>query len=91
MYVYDIGFTAVATLTLRISDEANAALDALAAATERSKSFLALRAIDEYIRLNAWQVEAIQAGVDDADAGRLVSHEAVKQRWLSQAESGEER
>jgi len=90
MHVHDIGFTEMATLTLRISDEANAALDALAAATERSKSFLALRAIDEYIRLNAWQVEAIQAGVDDADAGRLVSHEAVKQRWLSRAVSGEE-
>jgi len=40
----------MATLTLRISDEANAGLDALAAATERSKSFLALRAIDEESR-----------------------------------------
>jgi RHH-type transcriptional regulator, rel operon repressor / antitoxin RelB len=77
-------------LTLRISDEANAALDALAAATERSKSFVALRAIDEYIKLNAWQIAAIQAGVEDADAGRLVSHEAVKQRWLLRAESGGE-
>jgi RHH-type transcriptional regulator, rel operon repressor / antitoxin RelB len=90
MHLHDIGITAMATLTLRISDQANAALDALAAATERSKSFLALRAIDEYIKLNAWQVDAIQAGIDDADAGRLVSHEAVKQRWLSRAESGGE-
>jgi predicted transcriptional regulator len=76
----------MATLTLRISDEANAALDTLATATERSKSFLALRAIDEYIKLNAWQVDAIQAGIDDADAGRMVDHEAVKQRWLSRPE-----
>jgi|GEM_PF-5295594 len=50
MHVHDKGFTAMATLTLRISDEANAGLDALAAATERSKSFLALRAIDEESR-----------------------------------------
>ncbi|WP_058556997.1 CopG family ribbon-helix-helix protein [Thiohalocapsa sp. ML1] len=80
----------MATVTLRISDEANAALEALAAATERSKSYVALRAIDEYIKLNAWQIAAIQAGVDDADAVRLVSHVAVKQRWLSRAESGGE-
>jgi predicted transcriptional regulator len=90
MHVHDKGFTAMATLTLRISDEANAGLDALAAATERSKSFLALRAIDDYLKLNAWQIEAIQAGIDDADAGRMVNHEVVKQRWLSRSESGGE-
>ncbi len=80
----------MATLTLRISDEANAGLDALAAATEHSKSFLALRAIDEYIQLNAWHIAAIQAGIDDADAGRMVNHDAVKQGWLSRSESGGE-
>jgi len=80
----------MATLTLRISDEANSALDALAEATDRSKSYLALRAIDEYIKLNEWQVQAIQAGIDDADAGRMVEHDAVKQRWLDRSHAREE-
>ena len=71
----------MATITLRISDDTNAALDALAAATERSKSYLALRAIDQYIELNTWQLDAIRSGIADADAGRLIEHEEVKQRW----------
>jgi predicted transcriptional regulator len=69
------------TLTLPIPDETNKALDDLAKATGRSKADLALVAIDEYMRLNAWQVEAIRAGLADADAGRVVDHEQVKQRW----------
>ena len=71
----------MATITLRISDDTNAALDALAAATERSKSYLALRAIDQYIELNTWQLDAIRSGIADADAGRMIEHEEVKQRW----------
>ena len=71
----------MATITLRISDDTNAALDALAAATERSKSYLALRAIDQYIELNTWQLDAIRSGIADADAGRLIEHAEVKQRW----------
>lgn len=69
------------TLTLRLNNETDAALDALAQATDRSKSYLALRAIDEYLRLNAWQVGAIRAGIAEADAGCLVEHTGVKDRW----------
>jgi predicted transcriptional regulator len=69
------------TLTLRISEETNAALDALADATERSKSYLAQRAIEEYLSLNAWQVQAIGEGIEAAEAGRLVDHAQVRQRW----------
>jgi len=71
----------MSTITLRISDEANAALDAWAMATDRSKSYLALRAIDEFLKLNFWQIEAIHAGIADADAGRMIEHGDVKQRW----------
>jgi predicted transcriptional regulator/plasmid stabilization system protein ParE len=71
----------MATLTLRINDETDAALDALAQATDRSKSYLALRTIDEYLRLSAWQVEAIRAGIAEASTGCLVEHTEVKVRW----------
>ncbi|WP_295879559.1 CopG family ribbon-helix-helix protein [uncultured Thiohalocapsa sp.] len=69
------------TLTLPIPDETDKALDDLAKATGRSKAELALVAIDEYTRPNTWQVEAIRAGLADADAGRVVDHEQVKRRW----------
>lgn len=69
------------TITLRISEETNAALDALAEATDRSKSYVALRAIDEYLTLNAWQVEAIRAGIAEADSGELIEHAEIKAQW----------
>jgi predicted transcriptional regulator len=74
------------TITLRIPDATNAALDALAEATDRSKSYLALRAIDEYLKLNAWQIDAIRSGIADAEAGKLIEHEDVKRRWKAKLE-----
>jgi RHH-type rel operon transcriptional repressor/antitoxin RelB len=69
------------TMTLRLKEDTSQSLEALAKATERSKSFIAVRAIEEYISLNLWQVEAIRRGVADADAGELVEHAAVRKRW----------
>ena len=71
------------TMTLRLNEETSKALEALAKATDRSKSYLALRAIDEFIRLNAWQVEEIRKGIAEADAGEFVEHKDLKQRWES--------
>jgi predicted transcriptional regulator len=72
------------TLTLPIPDETDKALDDLAKATGRSKAELALVAINEFMRPNTWQMEAIRAGLADADAGRVVDHEQVKRRWQAE-------
>jgi len=53
-------------------------------APNRSKSFLAAQAIEEFLALQEWQVAAIKEGIDAADRGELVSHdEAVAElsRW----------
>jgi predicted transcriptional regulator len=47
-------------------------LDKLAAATRRSRSFLAAEAIPEYVELNAWQIEEIQKGLMEAERGELL-------------------
>ena len=41
--------------TLRLNEAPLDALDQLAEKTERSRSWLAAKAIEEYIALNAWQ------------------------------------
>jgi predicted transcriptional regulator len=69
------------TMTLRLSDETSQALDALAKATERSKSYPIQRAIDDHVGFNAWQVEAIRQGIAEAEAGELVEHDTLKRRW----------
>lgn len=68
-------------MTLRIDEETGRRLDELAQATERSKAYLAQKALTEYLDLNAWQVAEIHAGLREADAGELVDHEQVKRSW----------
>ncbi len=62
-----------AAFTIRLDDEMLAKLDALAADTERSRNWLATKAIETYVELNAWQVEQIKAGLAEADRGEFVT------------------
>jgi predicted transcriptional regulator len=62
-----------AAFTIRLDDETLAKLDALAADTDRSRNWLATKAIENYIDLNAWQIEQIKAGLAEADRGEFVS------------------
>ena len=69
------------TLTLRLPAATKRKLDRLARATGRTKSLLTHLAIDAYVALEAWQVEAIRQGVRTADAGKLVEHDTLKRKW----------
>ena len=69
------------TLTVRIDDETKERLDRLAAATDRTKSYLVSNAIKGFIEVNEWQIEEIKSGTREAEAGELVGHEAVADRW----------
>ncbi|CAD5282880.1 conserved hypothetical protein [Bosea sp. 62] len=62
-----------AAFTIRLDDETLAKLDALAADTDRSRNWLAAKAIENYVELNAWQIEQIKAGLAEADRGEFVS------------------
>jgi predicted transcriptional regulator len=62
-----------AAFTIRLDDEMLAKLDALAADTDRSRSWIAAKAIEAYVELNAWQIEQIKAGLAEADRGEFVS------------------
>jgi predicted transcriptional regulator len=60
-----------AAFTLRLSEATLRALDRLAEKTERSRSSLAVKAIEDYIALNAWQIAKIEAGIEAADRGNF--------------------
>lgn len=68
-------------LTVRISKDIFERLDRLAKATKRSKSFLAAEAIEEYLSIQEWQVQAIHDGIKAADSGETVDFESVKRSW----------
>ena len=69
------------TLSVRIDAATKRRLDALARRSKRSKSFLAAEAITAYVEAEEWQTGEILAGIADADAGRVVSHDRVV-KWL---------
>jgi len=72
------------TMTIRLEPELKSRLDRLAAATHRSKSFLAAEAVREFIELNEWQVQEIKAAIKEADEGNFASPEeetAVFNKW----------
>ena len=65
-------------VTLRMDRALHSQLDKLAAATRRSRSFLATEAIREYVALNAWQISEIQKGIAEAERGEFASEAEVK-------------
>jgi predicted transcriptional regulator len=67
------------TMTIRLSDSIKNKLEHLAAATERTKAYLAAKAIEEFIATQEWQVQAIQEAVKAADLpqARFIEHEVV--------------
>ena len=67
-----------AAFTIRLDDETLAKLDALAADTDRSRNWLATKAIEQYVELNAWQIERIKEGVAEADRGEFATEEEVE-------------
>lgn len=73
--------TTSTALTLRLPKATAKRLAALARSTDRTRSRLAAEAIQKYLDDNAWQVEAIEAGVRAADAGEVTSHAAVV-KWV---------
>lgn len=69
------------TLSVRIDAVTKRRLDVLARRSKRSKSFLAAEAITAYVEAEEWQTGEILAGIADADAGKVVSHDHVV-KWL---------
>lgn len=67
-----------AAFTIRLDDETLAKLDALAADTDRSRNWLAAKAIESYVAQNAWQIEQIKAGLAEADRGEFATDEEVR-------------
>ena len=55
-------------------------LDSLAAAQDRSRSYLINEAITNYIELHAYQDALVRKGLEEMRRGRVVSHAEVVKR-----------
>lgn len=78
----------MSVMSLRLPDEMAETLAHLAKATGRSKSFLAVDALREYLAREAWQIEELQKALAEADAGDFASDDevsAIAEKWTGHA------
>ncbi len=78
----------MSVMSLRIPEDIADTLANLAKATGRSKSFLAVDALREYLSREAWQIQEIQNAVKEADAGDFATAaevKAVADKWRKNA------
>jgi len=69
------------TLSVRIDTDTKKRLEALAKRARRSKSFLAAEAIAAFVEAETWQLDEIQGGIEELEAGRSIQHKDVA-NWL---------
>ena len=65
------------TISFRAVAEKIDALDSLASAQDRSRSYLINEAITNYIELHAYQDALVRKGLDEKRKGRVLSHKEV--------------
>jgi predicted transcriptional regulator len=71
---------ASATLTIRLTPEAKERLTRLAAATHRTRSFLAAEAISRFVEREAEIIEGVERGLADMRTGRVAPHDEAMAR-----------
>jgi predicted transcriptional regulator len=68
------------TISFRADAAKIDALDSLAAAQDRPRSYLINEAISNYIELHAYQDTLVRKGLEEMRKGRVVSHEEIVRR-----------
>ena len=69
------------TMTIRLDHKLKQQLDQLAKATSRSKSFLAVEALRDFVEINQWQIQEISDAIKEADDGDFASEAEVSKTF----------
>ena len=66
------------TINVRLPEALYNQIEELAKATARTKSFLTIDALTNYVQRESWQIRDIHEGVAQADAGEFATEDQVK-------------
>jgi predicted transcriptional regulator len=66
------------TINIRLPEALYNQIEDLAKATARTKSFLAIDALTNYIKVESWQIRDIHEGINEADAGDMANDSQIK-------------
>lgn len=72
-----VGTPATEPITVRADRDMVSEIDALASAMDRSRNYVVVQALKQYLAANAWQIERIEAGVTAAREGKVLATEEV--------------
>ena len=67
-------------ISVRADESLIADLDQLADALDRNRNWVINEALANYVELQRWQLQQIQKGIADTDAGRTIPHKQVRAR-----------
>jgi len=65
------------TISFRLETRKKSALDTIAAAMDRDRSYVLNQAIDAYLDVHRWQIEHIKRGLRQANAGKFATKAEV--------------
>ena len=68
---------ATEAITIRTDRKMVERLDRLAKALDRSRNYVVRQALEAYLEEQAWQVQAIEEGLESLDRGKGRPHETV--------------
>lgn len=77
--------TSSQVISLRVPDELNKKLDQLVKATKRNRADLLLHWVEDGILLEEWQLNELDAGIKETDAGIFANQsdvDKVFKKWL---------
>ena len=65
-------------MTVRVEPRTRKALDGIATALDRDRTYVVNQALEAYIDVHHWHIEHIQQGLREAKAGKFASEAQVK-------------
>jgi len=66
------------TVSFRLDSDKVAALDELAKALDRDRTYLLNEAVAAYLDVQQWQIEHLKAAIKQANAGKFIEHQQVR-------------
>ena len=64
-------------MTVRVDPRTRQALDGIATALDRDRTYVVNQALEAYIDVHQWQIDHIQQGLREAKAGKFASEAQV--------------
>ena len=66
------------TINVRLPEALYNQIEELAKATARTKSYLTIDALTNYVQRESWQISDIYEGIQEADAGEFATDDQAK-------------